>query len=683
LCDIAPRSESKARILAPRRRHRLTTLGRVLPVAAGLLLAVATPRPARAGSAILVAGQPFDVGRPVVLWSDPEGFDGYAKTCIESRAIGSSPCCQRPFFRFGVRRELPGRTLPALQSVVRQVVLHLDGCVNSRSCFHSMHDMPRPDGGCGLSAHFMVDSDGIIYQTLDLLESAWHAEQANAISVGIEICNRGDASRNELDRLPADYRTRQIKDVVINGHSFHAYDFRPEQYASVLALVRVLVRVFPLVKPMYPERDGKPLLETLRDPNAFSGIVGHLHVDRERHKWDPGAFDWLRLKHALHGFHFPIAVRGYAEVPDEAEDLQRAAMAFFRNAEERASGFFPVGPSGLWHSGIHLRAVPGETVYAPVRGRLLAARLGEVQGSSTSLLLMRHEVDVAGARVTFYSLLAHLGHQDVSSQSEVPWIRDLVRAGDQRSLTALVKGEVALLDLPVEAGDTVGSVGWVRRGPEWGPEIHFEIFTAERPPPVLARTFRFMSAAADGLVMGRGGVIAPIDDNGDRRLTVDELRHFYREGDPTERQALRQMAFRHVHEWGDRLANPDEASGLMRGDRAREAVRRLRLRTTAAYAFWDARVGAHAGLPASQTIYSFHPITFLAALAAAEQGISLRWRARAAVADDDVTPAPPTVEDWMTPREVAEESQPIFGPVVGADSRIRRKAEIPLIVLPE
>jgi N-acetylmuramoyl-L-alanine amidase len=661
----------------------VTSVARPLFLPALLALgALLAPRAAAAGTSILAAGQPFDVGRPVVLWSDPEGFNGYARDCIESAYREASKCCRTPFYRFNQRHGLAERTLPALQAVVKQVVLHHDGCVNSRSCFYSMHDTPRSDGGCGLSAHFMIDSDGVIYQTLDLLENAWHAEQANSISVGIEICNRGDANREELSKLPAEYATRPTKDLIINGHFFHAYDLRPEQYASVLALVRVLVKVFPAVRPVYPERDGKPWLETLPDPNAFAGIVGHLHVDKQRRKWDPGAFDWLRLKHALHGFFFPLSVRGYSDVPLEADDLRRSAMAFFRNSEERASAFFPVGPSGLWHSGIHLRGVPTEPVYAPVRGRLLAARLGDYNGSSRALLLMRHEVDVAGSHVVFYSLLAHLGRQDLSSQSEVQWIRDLVRKGDGQALADLAKGEVALVDIPIEAGDVVGSVGWVRRGPELGPEIHFEIFTTERPPDVLARTFRFMAADSDGLLLARGGVFSSIDDDGDRRLTVEEVRHFYREGDPTQRQALRQMAFRHIHEWGDRLNDPDVAVGLLRGAGAREQVRRLHERTVAPYVFWNARVGAHAGLPSNQVVYSFHPITFLAALSAAQQGISLHWPARAPIGGEDFAPAAPSPEDWVTPKEVAEESRPIFGPVVGAATNIRKKADIPLYVLP-
>src|SRR5262249_40505933 len=157
--------------------------------------------------------------------------------------------------------------------LVSQLVLHLDGCVNSRSCFYSMHDLPRKDGGCGLSAHFMIDADGTIYQTLDVLERAWHAEQQNSISIGVELCNRGDAGRNELDRLPPDYRTRPVKDVVLNGHHIRAFDFRPEQYDSVIALARALVRTLPRIRAAIPEREGQAITDTLRAPLAFEGIV--------------------------------------------------------------------------------------------------------------------------------------------------------------------------------------------------------------------------------------------------------------------------------------------------------------------------------------------------------------------------------------------------------------------------
>jgi N-acetyl-anhydromuramyl-L-alanine amidase AmpD len=637
------------------------------------------PATAWAGSAIKAGGLAFDVGRPVVLWDDPEGFNAYSRSCIEPEASRNSPCCKREFNRYGTRPGLKQRTLPALQAAITQVVLHLDGCVNSRSCFHSMHDMPRGGGGCGLSAHFMIDADGTIYQTLDPLESAWHAEQANGQSIGIEICNRGDAGRNELDRLPREYRTRPVKDVVINGRTHHAFDFRPEQYRSVLALVRVLVRLFPKVKPVFPERDGKPLLETLPDPSAFAGIVGHLHVDRQKHKWDPGAFDWSALRRTLHGFSFPVALRGYDELPEDPDELKRAALAYVKNAEGRVSAFFPVGAGGLWHSGIHLRTLREAPVRAPVRGRIVAARLGAVPqtNSSRGLVLIRHDLTVGAAPFTFFSLLAHLDPQEVSARSHVPWIREA--AADPTTARALLAGAVVKLGLPVEAGDLVGAVGLVQRGPEAGPEVHFEIFSAERPPEPMASNFRIVAAAADGPLVARAALLRPMDTNGDGALAVEELRTFFREGDPAPRQSLRQVAIVHGHEWGSRLLRRE---GWPARARSAPDMPRIWSELVEPYVFWDETLSDHAGLPRAQRVYSYHPITFLAELAVAERGGRLRWPASAPLAEGELVFRPPSRIDLDIGKDIEADVESIFGPLVGGEARIKKRAEIELISLP-
>src|SRR5690606_27046607 len=78
-----------------------------------------------------------------------------------------------------------GWDLPLLQQVVDQVVIHYDGSGTSRRCFETLHDRR------GLSAHFLLDVDGTIHQTLDLKERAWHAGVANDRSIGIEIANVG------------------------------------------------------------------------------------------------------------------------------------------------------------------------------------------------------------------------------------------------------------------------------------------------------------------------------------------------------------------------------------------------------------------------------------------------------------------------------------------------------------
>jgi len=648
----------------------------------GPLLALVT------GTSILVAGRPVEVGRPVVLWNEAEGFDGYAESCVEASYAAKSKCCQAPFKRYGQRRGMKDRSMESLKKQVYQLVLHLDGCVNSRSCFYSMHDTPRPDGGCGLSAHFMVDADGTIYQTLDILESAWHAEQSNSFAVGVEICNRGDASRNELDRLPADYRTRPVKDVVINGHTFHAFDFRPEQYLSVIALARALVRVFPEMKPVIPEREGRPLLETLPDPLAFHGIVGHLHVDKQKNKWDPGAFDWDRLMRALHGLQLPLAARNVAELPTERDELQRALRSVFRAAEERTNGFFPMAAARLWHSGVHLRGTRGERIQAPARGRLLAVRLGRDGSrgpSATGFALIRHDLETPDGVVTFFSLLAHLAPAEVSTSSPVAWLRELAAAGNKAVLAGLRAGRTLLLDTPVEAGDVIGVLGDDDRGPEVGSELHFEILTTARLPGELGKPFRYLDASSDGPFVEQAAVALAPDTNDDQQVTAEELRSFFSNPeDPTRREALRRLVVRHAHEWGDRTTEQDFVKARALKNVPEDDRRRLYRIAIAPYVFWTDAVADHVGLPRNQTAYVFNPLTFLAALAARRQGFELHWPSRSSPSDRDLQSAavaPETLADWW-PQPGRGVTTLIFGPAADTKVAARKREDIPLIVLP-
>ncbi|HEX2660672.1 MAG TPA: N-acetylmuramoyl-L-alanine amidase, partial [Polyangia bacterium] len=522
--------------VAPRR-----TRARAALLAAAVVM---TPAAARAGepnaspgSSIIVAGQPFDVGHPVVLWSDPQGFDAYQTTCIDQ----TGGCCDTENKRYGVRNHVSKRTLGELQDVVQQFVLHFDGCVNSRSCFKSMHNRPRPRGstGCGLSAHFMIDADGTIYQTLDLVERAFHAEEANSTSVGVEICNRGRVDRNEWPKLPAEYRTRPTRHVVINGEDHEAYEFRPEQYDAIVALTRTLLRVFPKIKPEIPEKDGQVIMNTLENPLDFAGILGHLHVDLQKQKWDPGALDWRRILRALNGFEFPVQLRGFTEVPRTQGDLLSARRAAYFNAEERATGFFPISAGRFWHSGVHLRAARDTVVRAPTRGRIIAARSAGAGASSRSFVLIRHELDLDGSTLTFYSLIAHLAlpRLNTPEANAIPWLQ-AVAHGPADVRAKLETGDVVTLNERVEAGDTVGRVGTVSRGPEQGPEVHFEIFTTDKLPGEFGRSFRYLNAASDGAIVHRADLVTPLDGNGDQQLDGAEIARFFRAGDLDRRQSL-------------------------------------------------------------------------------------------------------------------------------------------------
>jgi N-acetyl-anhydromuramyl-L-alanine amidase AmpD len=290
----------------------------------------------RRGDEIVVAGQFFHTGTPVVLWMDPGGYDAYRverrfsplekadweSSHNEVRALRSPN-------RYNMRRsgltesDLErvrggGWDLPTLQKVVDQFVIHFDVCGTSRECFNILQDHRD------LSVHFMLDLDGTIYQTLDLKERAWHATTSNSRSVGIEIANMGSYGADEkspLDEwyakgpdgqlrvtIPAQFGDGGIRtpgfvghparpDLLkgnIQGRDLEQYDFTPEQYHALVRLTATLCKVLPGIKCDYPkDEEGRLIREKLSDAELerYEGVLGHFHVQTD--KVDPGpAFQW-------------------------------------------------------------------------------------------------------------------------------------------------------------------------------------------------------------------------------------------------------------------------------------------------------------------------------------------------------------------------------------------------------
>jgi len=278
------------------------------------------------GEVIVVCGERFAAGTPVVLWFEHPFYDAYA---TEPRFVAPSASTPKGLryhpgrdvadseLRARVERE--GWTVETLGRVIDLFVLHYDACGTSRTCFDVLQDRR------GLSVHFLLDVDGTIYQTLDLEEQAWHARQANPRSIGIEIAHVGAFAPGEaspldewyatLDRetrlsIPAqrssgirtpDFAGRPARDELvvgeIQGDVWAQYDFTPEQYEALVKLTRTLTSVFPRLSPDAP-RDAQGHLRTgvLSDEElaGFHGILGHYHVSPD--KRDPGpAFDWERF----------------------------------------------------------------------------------------------------------------------------------------------------------------------------------------------------------------------------------------------------------------------------------------------------------------------------------------------------------------------------------------------------
>ncbi|MEM6260528.1 MAG: N-acetylmuramoyl-L-alanine amidase [Planctomycetota bacterium] len=298
---------------------------------------------ARYGDEIIVAGHAFRVGTPVVLWTDPGGYDAYR---TEARF---APRGQHRFAdiaekvgtpnRYGLRfertmsdqqfaRHRGGKwTLEELQQRIDLFVIHYDACGTCRRCFEVLHDHR------GLSVHFMLDVDGTIYQTLDLKERAWHAGPYNDRSVGIEIANIGafppkTAAQNLSSwyRKQDDGRTQLIipehektwirtPDFVgfssrddwvagpIHRREVVQYDLTPQQYQALIRLTEGLSRALPRIQLRYPQDEqGRPRNDLMTEAELaeYAGLVGHYHLTE--YKIDPGpAFQWDHVVNGARG----------------------------------------------------------------------------------------------------------------------------------------------------------------------------------------------------------------------------------------------------------------------------------------------------------------------------------------------------------------------------------------------
>jgi len=287
----------------------------------------------RRGEEIVVCGQLYSIGTPVVLWTDPGGYDAYRTqkrfAPVEQREWVAGGGLATPN-RYGDRRvdgdagleaalAESGWTLELLRRRVDQFVIHYDAAGTSRACFRVLQDVR------GLSVHFMIDIDGTIYQTLDVKEKAWHATIANDRSVGVEMSNIGayaEGSASPLERwysrdeagavivMPPDVGGggvrsagpfRPVRDGpivgTVQGQRLVMQDFTSAQYEALVKLTAGLCAVLPGIACDYP-RDAVGGLESgvLGSERfaSYRGLLGHFHV--QQNKVDPGpAFDWERV----------------------------------------------------------------------------------------------------------------------------------------------------------------------------------------------------------------------------------------------------------------------------------------------------------------------------------------------------------------------------------------------------
>jgi hypothetical protein len=562
------------------------------------------------GSEIIICGKRYDIGHPVVTFEDEGGFSAYVPHRTDDigkiYAYSPAPGLAKRATRYRLRRSMGESTsLSRLKKVMRQVVVHLDGCRDAKMCFQVLHNER------GLSIHFMVDNDGTVYQCLDLVHCAFQAGGVNEVSVGIEIQNRGDAARH-----PNYYKEgRQTVTCRVHGHQFLAYDFTDAQYEGMIRLGRVLARVFdlPLVSP---RTGGTAVWTMISNPRAFRGFLGHYHICRE--KWDPGPWDFARFFRGI-GSRVTLPLTA---PPAQATDkfLSQTASQYYESSEQDMDRHFPVGPLGrsrLWHGGVHIKSFEDRPVHAILRGRIVAARLGSACPiGSCNFVLLRHGFVLSREEWTFYSLYYHLASisdVDPRVRETIPWIK---RSAGEPWRAELETGRPIPLGINVEAGEQIGVVG------EAGPpgyretQVHFAVFSerevGSRVDPGYWDVIE--SSSTSSRFCNDRRILRWIDravggKPPDGLLTRRELRNFFRFH--PRRADLHRTVVRHRSEWtpGDwatELQEAPEFASLPPGRR-----RRLIAQQITPTLWWTPDLARRVGLPVDGVVYSYHPIGFV------------------------------------------------------------------------
>jgi hypothetical protein len=171
-------------------------------------------------------------------------------------------------------------------------------------------------------------------------------------------------------------------------------------------------------------RDGSP------PSNPFSLTVSTVRRrDREDDDFVAKYHDSVKpLYPAKAGtFSYPLNI---ANRPDGLDVLSAPSPGFFSKTETGDAGWYPLGLSRTWHTGIHLYEAAGAEVRAIADGEIVGVRGGEAANAkalgSRNFVLIRHKhKDRSDQEKTWYSLYMHLDAGTIDAASAVPWRKKL------------------------------------------------------------------------------------------------------------------------------------------------------------------------------------------------------------------------------------------------------------------
>lgn len=155
---------------------------------------------------LTIGGEFFPVNADVLRWDDPGGLNGYdthrEEFWEEDRKKGRIKKIVK-----GNRYKKTHGDIGSRINKVRGFVVHHSGGFTAKQCFQTLHNRRK------LSAQFIIEDNGIVFQTMDALEIAWHAGKANKFYCGAEVVLYPDAEHN-----PEAYNERRQKKLGVSPH---------------------------------------------------------------------------------------------------------------------------------------------------------------------------------------------------------------------------------------------------------------------------------------------------------------------------------------------------------------------------------------------------------------------------------------------------------------------------------
>lgn len=252
-------------------------------------------------TSIVFFGELWDIGVRVVKWYERGGYDGYATNRVivkrEDRRTGKVKTKVIKGKRYGRRFPPTKRKI----SDITQFVVHHTGGFLPGVCFNTLHNERK------LSVQFIIDDFGVIYQTMDCMEIAWHGGPQNPISLGAELClypladiNPEAYRKSKRDRFGL--APHDIGQCYIQGKKRTVFLMPNDQVESVSFLIAGVWAARDSnidglkLPPVFPERSSGegPDLNFSEEHKQHEGIV--LHANVSEIKWDAAGIDPVEVE---------------------------------------------------------------------------------------------------------------------------------------------------------------------------------------------------------------------------------------------------------------------------------------------------------------------------------------------------------------------------------------------------